>query len=74
MLSLSKVVVVLENKQMYQALAAFLLNATVYVDSLMQRGATTPATLKVFDSVVAVSCDMLQRSSDEVELSKRDEW
>ena len=66
MLSLSKVVIILENKQMYQALAA-LLNATVFVDSLMQRGAATPAILKVFDSVVAVSCDMLLRSADEVE-------
>ena len=67
MLSLSKVVIILENKQMYQALAAFLLNTTVFVDSLMQRGAATPAILKVFDSVVAVSCDMLLRSADEVE-------
>ncbi|OAO14031.1 hypothetical protein AV274_4288 [Blastocystis sp. ATCC 50177/Nand II] len=65
-LSLSKVVIILENKQMYQALAAFLLNATVFVDSLMQRGAATPAILKVFDSVVAVSCDMLLRSADEM--------
>ena len=51
MLSLCKVVIVLENKQMLQALGAFLVNATIYADALMQRGATTPATLKVLDSV-----------------------
>lgn len=66
MLSLCKVVIVLENKQMLQALGAFLVNATIYADSLMQRGATTPATLKVLDSVVAVSCDVLARTTDEV--------
>ena len=66
MLSLCKVVIVLENKQMLQALGAFLVNATIYADALMQRGATTPVTLKVLDSVVAVSCDVLARTTDEV--------
>ena len=33
MLSLCKVVIVLENKQMLQALGAFLVNATIYADA-----------------------------------------
>lgn len=57
---------ILEDKQINQALSSFIFNASVFFTELMKANRTTDAVMNVFDNLVAVSCDLLSRSVDEV--------
>lgn len=57
---------ILEDKQINQALSSFIFNASIFFTELMKANRTTDAVMNVFDNLVAVSCDLLSRSVDEV--------
>lgn len=59
-------VTILEDKQINQALSSFIFNASIFFTALMKANRTTSAVMSVFDNLVAVSCDLLSRSVDEV--------
>ena len=61
-----KVVTILEDKQINQALSSFIFNASIYFTDLVKNKRTTNAVYSVFDNLVAVSCDLIARSLDEV--------
>ena len=57
-------VTIVEDKQIYQALSSFLVNVSIYLSE--NRAIQVSERNRLLDTVVAVSCDLINRSVDEV--------
>ena len=66
---LCKVVSMFQDRMIYQAMTSFLLNTSIFLDSLTDKD-LKDASLRTLDNVVAVGCDILNQCSDEVSLDR----
>ena len=66
---LCKVVSMLQDRMISQAITSFLLNTSIFLDRLTDKD-LRDASLRTLDNVVAVGCDILNQCSDEVSLDR----